>query len=247
MARVSDPCAEPNRYARKPNIEAEIFGASIRPTALVQSVPVLQTRPVARIQNIVFDIGKVLIDFDYTRLLAFLDDHGIEYEDLDDLMSKMDLIRYERGEMSSDEFLENLGGLLKSPANRDDLFRVWTQIFFPVPEMLKAAEQLTAQHRVYLLSNTSDLHWEYIKQKFRLHELTHGTIVSHEVGARKPDEEIYRIAEQELSLRPMETVFIDDLKENAAAAEHCGWHAIHHKSPRETLPELQAMFSGVGD
>jgi putative hydrolase of the HAD superfamily len=200
-----------------------------------------------QIKNIVFDIGKVLIDFDYTSLLAFLNDHGIEYEDKADLMLKMELVRYERGEMSSDEFLANLNGLLKRPAHRDELFNLWTQIFFPVPEMLAAAEQLMVTHRVYLLSNNSDLHWEYLKQKFQIHELARGTIVSHEVGARKPDPEIYRIAEREFSLRPTETVFIDDMQENAAGAERCGWHAIHHQSPRATLDSLQALSVEIGD
>lgn len=200
-----------------------------------------------QIKNIVFDIGKVLIDFNFSSLLAFLKDHGIEYDDIDDLTQKMDLNRYELGEMTSDEFLDNLNRLLKRPAHRDELFNFWTRIFFPVPEMLEAAEQLMARHRVYLLSNNSELHWGYLKKQFRMHERSHGTIVSHEVGARKPDPEIYRIAEKEFALLPTETVFIDDIKENAIGAEHCGWHAIHHQSPSETMDGLRALSVEFGD
>jgi putative hydrolase of the HAD superfamily len=193
------------------------------------------------IRSIVFDVGKVLVDFQFNDLLDFLKEHGLEYKSRHELLERMDLFAYERGEITSDAFLDNVNRLLSSPVDTGELRGRWVNIFTPIPEMLEFAHQLTDVCRVYLLSNASALHWDYLREDLHIDRIGHGQVASFELGLRKPDPAIYRAAEQRFDLAPPHTVFIDDMEENAEAARECGWHAIHHTNPATTQRILRTL------
>ncbi len=199
------------------------------------------TEAEAPIRNIVFDVGKVLIDFQYTDLLAFLHQHGLPHMPRAALLEKIRLDPYECGEITSEEFLDNLNGLLTSPVHTDELRDRWVTVFSPIPEMLDLAHRLSEVSRVYLLSNASDLHWNHLWQEMDIQEIGHGRVASFELGVRKPDAAIYRAAEARFDLLPEQTVFIDDMAENAEGARACGWQAIHHTSPASTQRILHTL------
>lgn len=186
------------------------------------------------IRNVVFDVGQVLIDFSYQDLLAHLHRRGLRYETRAELLERMDLYRYERGEITSEVFLTNVNAMLAEPMDLEELRARWLRVFFPIPAMIDLARQLTVTHRVYLLSNAGQLHWDHLVAHYRINHIGHGQLASFQVGVRKPDASIYRKAEQQFSLIPAQTLFIDDLAENAEGARACGWHAIHHISPAAT-------------
>ena len=62
----------------------------------------------------------------------------------------------------------------------------------------------------------------------------------------KPDAAIYREAERRFALDPARTVFIDDRAENVAAAEACGWHAVHHRDAEDTFRALRSLGLDTG-
>jgi len=190
------------------------------------------------VTDIVFDLGRVLVDFQYRELLAFLDIHGAQYASIDDLLDQMRIYEYEIGGMTDQAFLDNLNDLLARPIDPDTIRRMWVDIFAPIPEMLELARRLSASHGVYVLSNASSLHWEYLREHFHLDDIGHGQLASFQAGVRKPDPEIYGAAECRFGLTPAHTVFVDDLAVNADGARACGWHAIHHQSPADTRSAL---------
>ncbi|KAA2261538.1 HAD family phosphatase [Solihabitans fulvus] len=69
-------------------------------------------------------------------------------------------------------------------------------------------------------------------------------IRSHEVGLRKPDPEIYRLAERSFGVKPARCLLIDDLAANCAAAQERGWRAILHRDTATTLAEVEEWRSG---
>lgn len=69
-------------------------------------------------------------------------------------------------------------------------------------------------------------------------------IISAEAGMRKPDERIFQLVLNQLNISPAEAVFIDDLEVNISAARAVGLHAVHFKSPLQTLDALQTLLSG---
>ena len=197
------------------------------------------------INTIVFDLGKVLIDFEYRGLLSFLVDHGARFDSKTELIDRMQLYAYERGEISDEHFIDNLGGLLDRSIETADLRILWTRIFTPIPAMLDLADRLTANHRVYILSNSSSLHWSYLIETYHINRIGHGQLASWQAGVRKPDEQIYRQAETTFGFTPANAVFIDDMPENAAGARHCGWHAIHHRDHPSTCHALAELGIGL--
>jgi len=194
-------------------------------------------------KDIVFDVGRVLIDFSYDALFAFFREQGVVLNRIDDFAEKLDLKSYEYGRISSDEFIHNLSGLFLNPPDDRVLITKWTEIFSPMMEMLEFASELKKDHRVFLLSNTSALHWTYLLDEYNLKERSSGVLASFEVGAMKPEAKIFREAERRFDLSPENTVFIDDIKENALGAVSCGWHAIHHVGVGETKRKLRTWLS----
>ena len=213
-------------------------GKSVEYAGLAGAVP-LHSRPMSEITSIVFDVGNVLVDVRYGGLLDFFHAHGLRYDDRAHLVDLLRLEPYERGEISDEEFLTHVGGLFVDPADPAELRRQWLDVFAAVPEMMGLAAALQARCEVYLLSNTSPLHWRHVCREFGLERLGHGLLTSYDAGCRKPDAEIYRAAESAFGLTPAATVFIDDIEENAAAARARGWHAITHTGVGSTRRALR--------
>ncbi|MEV7596738.1 HAD family phosphatase [Kitasatospora sp. NPDC089797] len=64
---------------------------------------------------------------------------------------------------------------------------------------------------------------------------------SCKVGFRKPDPEIFRLAEQQAGVTPEECVLVDDLPENCVAARRCGWRAVHFRNSTQAVRELSGL------
>jgi putative hydrolase of the HAD superfamily len=66
-------------------------------------------------------------------------------------------------------------------------------------------------------------------------------IDSCKVGARKPQPEIFAIAEKEAGLPPGVSILIDDVAENCAAANAVGWRSVHFRDNAQSCRELQTL------
>ena len=190
------------------------------------------------ISNIVFDLGRVLIDFQYDELLQLLHDHGATYSSTAELLERVELFAYECGHVTDAKFLENLNNLLQRPVHDEMLRNKWLHVFTAIPPMITLAQSLATRYGVYILSNASSMHWNYLKEVFDIESIGRGQLASFQAGVRKPSPEIYRAAEFQFGLVPSTTVFIDDLAENAEGARQCGWHAIHHVDVETTCRQL---------
>ncbi|WP_303722320.1 HAD family hydrolase [Malonomonas rubra] len=195
----------------------------------------------AVVSDVVFDVGRVLIDFSYDRFAAKLRQQGAVCEGPEGFLAHVDLICYEHGEISSDEFLLQINALLKQPLPLAELAAAWNNLFTPIQEMLDVAGRLKQHCGVYLLSNTSELHWRYLQEAFGLDNICHGLLASYEVGVMKPAPEIFAAACSRFDLRPETSVFIDDLEANVKGAIACGWHGIWHRTITSSKAELQRL------
>ncbi|NOY12719.1 MAG: HAD-IA family hydrolase [Deltaproteobacteria bacterium] len=196
------------------------------------------------VTDVVFDVGRVLIDFSYTRFITTLRQQGAECCGIEEFLERVDLIGYEHGEVSSREFLEQVNGLLKERLPEAELIAAWNDLFTPIRAMLQLAGALKSHCGVYLLSNTSELHWRHIQQAYGLDKICHDRLASYEVGVMKPAPEIFAAACGRFDLCPETSVFVDDLEDNVRAAVACGWHGIWHRSFAVTRAELE-LLTGV--
>lgn len=79
--------------------------------------------------------------------------------------------------------------------------------------------------------------------RHRFAELFDAVVISGEVGMRKPDEDIYLFAAEQLGLPPSACVFVDDLDRNVEVAERLGMAGIVHRDNGETLPQLAELLA----
>lgn len=73
-----------------------------------------------------------------------------------------------------------------------------------------------------------------------LDELFDVSVISGQVGIRKPSRRIYAIACERLGVDPQECVLVDDLEHNLVGAARLGIHGIHHRTAAETIARVRA-------
>jgi 2-haloacid dehalogenase len=189
------------------------------------------------IRDIVFDIGWVFVGIHPQPLLDFLVSHGAPRMDLHTAIEHVRLSDHETGRLDGAGLIERFIELAPG-APHDALREHWLEMLTPHPDMIRLARQLMPHHRVYLLSNIGDLHWEHVSVRHGLADLGHGVLTSYHAGVMKPDTAIYAQAEKKFGLVPATTVFVDDRDENIEAARARGWHGIVHRSFHDTREAL---------
>ena len=95
--------------------------------------------------------------------------------------------------------------------------------------------------RLYALTNFSRETWPLVKARFKFISWFEDAIVSGEHGIVKPDPRIFEIAISRCRLDPARTAFIDDVWANAQAARAGGLRAIQFPSPEKLRADLAAL------
>lgn len=198
------------------------------------------------VKYIVFDLGKVLIDFSYVDFFALLRERDVLADKVEDFLLQARLHDYEQGHLTCDDFLAAMNRLLARPLAQEQLVQAWNGLFTPIPEMLVLAGKLKNHYPVYLLSNIGRLHWEFLLSTFELDAYCHDRLASFEAGAMKPAATIYQAAQQRFALEPEHTLFIDDKSENIRGAIACGWQGFVHSTPAATRDCLYKL-TGFAD
>jgi putative hydrolase of the HAD superfamily len=186
------------------------------------------------IRLVVFDLGKVLLDFDYgiaARHLS-LKSRLNPGQIMELLLQTPLLVDYEIGQMSSAEFHVALVRKAGLRADFEEFARLFGDIFSPIQPMLGLLEQVRAAGLpTAVLSNTNELAIQFIRQHYPFFAAFSHQILSYEHRAMKPDPRLYHAVEQSSGVRPDEILFVDDRPENVDAARQLGWHAfVHHDS-----------------
>ena len=180
------------------------------------------------IRNFIFDIGNVIIPFDFSIALRALQAQC--QKPILELLEQVDPIKadYECGRMGRAEFIAKTTAILGFEGTPEDFTKAWQEIFVENPPMNALVETLKPHYPLYLLSNTSDLHADYFEATYPIFKRFNGAVYSHIVCCSKPDRVIYEIAAKQFGIDPKETVFIDDLPANIASAREVGYHAIQY-------------------
>lgn len=175
--------------------------------------------------NFLYDIGRVLLDFDFESSLSQLlpADCVNPRARLERLLERKD--EFEAGEVEADAYIDWALGVMGSGASADQFRDAWRSIFTPNEPMWQCVRQLAAKgHRLILFSNINSIHCPWIFEKYPEFSLFDGAVLSYKVGAIKPQAEIYKHAFDAHRLDPGSTLYIDDLPENIAAGRAHGLH-----------------------
>ncbi|WP_313777832.1 HAD-IA family hydrolase [Flagellimonas meishanensis] len=194
-----------------------------------------------------FDLGDVFINLDKMATARIMHKYGFTTVTpaLDSLFK-----HYEKGLMDSKSFLDQVGVHFPK-ASRQNLKEAWNSILLDFPEYrLEFLEELASknQYRLFLLSNTNALHMEGVEQQMgterfkRFKDVFEGFYLSHEIGMRKPDIEIFQFVLDQNRLHPAETLFVDDTKENTDAAANLGIKTWHLKVGAEEVTQIKLFL-----
>ena len=142
------------------------------------------------------------------------------------------------GIISEQEATKERAALLGIPT--DELAQGFYQGEVPNTALIEAIRTLKKQYKIGLLSNISSR--ERIESRLPeglLDELFDSITVSGEVGAIKPDAQIYQYAAHSLGVLPEECIMVDDIEEFCHGAEAIGMQSIHFRTTAQALDELR--------
>ena len=192
---------------------------------------------------IVFDLGKVILDFDHrviTRRLARIS--GVFEARVHDLVFGRDLERmYDRGKMSSTGFYHTVVKSLGIEMPFEEFRDIWTGIFTANTEVCRIIEKLKKRYRLILLSNTNEMHFDYVLRTFEILSAFDDYVLSYRVGERKPHPNVYAAALERAGCPASECVYVDDMEEYVGAARRLGIHALVFRNAQQLEEDLRAL------
>lgn len=198
---------------------------------------------------VVFDLGKVLLDFDYGILTARMAPQcRISRADLariytveSELMS-----RYESGLISTSVFFERIRSLTGFSGSEDQFGEFFADIFTPIVPMIALQGQLKERGiPTFLLSNTNALAIDHVYQRYPFIHGFDAHIFSHEHHSLKPDAGLYAALEKTTGYAPEELIYVDDRPENVEAGRLRGWTAVLHESPERSIPAIESWLNNI--
>ena len=193
---------------------------------------------------VVFDLGKVLVDFDYSiagrRIAARSKMSSAEVQKYLDHSPL--LYRYETGLMTRHEFFEEVRETTGFRGGLEEFAGFFADIFTEMPEMTALHAALRSKGiPTYIFSNTNDLAIEHIRRNFPFFAGFDGYIFSYEVRAMKPAVKIYEDLEEMSGKRGAEILYLDDRPENVEAGAARGWQVILQTDPAKSRSDVERL------
>jgi len=193
------------------------------------------------IKTIIFDFGDVFINLNKQATSSEL--KKLNIKEFPENILKVNK-EYEMGLISTEAFIQsyidNFSNLTKK-----EMLVAWNAILLDFPKYRLLFIQKLSEEKKYqliLLSNTNEIHIDWIKQKVPFFEefkaCFNAFYLSHEINFRKPNTDIFEFVLKEHQLKPNECLFIDDTLENTEAAKKLGLHVWNLEPTREDVIDL---------
>lgn len=200
------------------------------------------------IKNIIFDLGGVLLNIDYNKTTTAFKNLG--YTDFEKMYSMVKANNIfddlETGHLSESAFYDYMLESAGESISKNEVTHAWNAMLLDFrTESLQFLTQLSQQHKLFLLSNTNQIHKAAFEKNLKDQTGKHSldafftkAYYSHQVGMRKPNEDIFRFVLEDSGIKASETLFIDDLYNNTETAASLGFK-IHQLLPGEKIEDLK--------
>ncbi|MFY0598728.1 MAG: HAD-IA family hydrolase [Cyclobacteriaceae bacterium] len=202
----------------------------------------------SELNTIIFDLGEVIVDLHPNLVLKRFEELlGSTRSNIPELIKDTNLlIEYEKGRMSTSEFIQASNDFLKSEIPEEDFIAAWNLMIGDIPSnRLTLLRSLKATHQVLVLSNTNEMHELYFEGKIRNEQQTEGLshyvhhpLYSHKIDRRKPEKDIYEYVIDNFLEDASKALFLDDKIENVDAAINSGMQSIQVEYPDQIFEIL---------
>lgn len=199
------------------------------------------------IQNIIFDLGGVILNIDYNATEKAFQQLGIpQFETLfSQLRQNAFFDDWETGKITKEDWLSQMQETCGKEISRDQIIAAWNAMLLDFPlSRLQLLQQLRNHYDLFLLSNTNEIHEEAFNEILRaqtglpsLAVLFEKVYFSHRIGLRKPDAAPFQKILEENGLKAEETLFIDDSPQHIETAKTLGIQTIHLVAP-QTIEDI---------
>jgi putative hydrolase of the HAD superfamily len=198
----------------------------------------------APIRAAVFDIGMVLLHFDFARATRRLAPRcSAQPANMASLVWESGLVdAYDRGQILCEAFAAEAIRRIGFTGTIEEFLEAWSDIFDPIPAMFDRVRRWKARGLfIYLLSNTCEAHVRFFTDRWDIFREFDGAIYSCRVGSLKPEPSIYRALFTGHEVDPTTAVFIDDRRENVEAARALGLHTSEYRDEATLISELTPL------
>lgn len=193
---------------------------------------------------VVFDLGKVLMDFDYgTIVRRMLPRVRMTGPEIVQFLSQSPLFtQYETGTLTTQQFFDEICRLTGFRGSLAEFGECFADIFVEIEPMVRLQATLRRGGLpTYIFSNTNELHAEHVRRNFSFFGNFDGYVLSYEHGAMKPDARLYEVVERQTGRRGAELLYLDDRPENIAAGAARGWQVILQEAPEKSWAAVQKL------
>src|SRR6185369_14016557 len=165
------------------------------------------------IKTVVFDLGKVLVDFDYSIAVRKLAASArMKVEEFAALVTHAPLlVHYESGRITTDQFYAGVCTATGFSGTMDEFALLFGDIFSPIEPMIQLHADLKQRgYPTYILSNTNELAVRHIRKAFSFFADFDGYILSYELACMKPEPAIYEALERTSTFTGGQILYLDD-------------------------------------
>lgn len=191
------------------------------------------------IKALIFDLGGVLVSLRLTQVLENLEQL---FGPTTPLLGSAIHLDYEKGYSSTEQYFQQVltkFNKVEVEISFERFQNAWNSILGPQRDgMVNLVRKIRLNHpqyELYLLSNTSPLHWEVLRERDHYDHLFNQCFLSFEMGESKPGPSIYRTVLEQIGKQADECIFLDDNRENIKAAQRVGMNTIHVKLKKDAF------------
>lgn len=195
------------------------------------------------IRNIIFDLGGVILNLDFeATFLAFrkLGSNATEPETKEAYANPV-FLDFETGRITAAEFRQKFHKYLNNPSVTDDMIDdAWYAMIKDIPEKrVETLLRLSSDFNLFLFSNTNEIHITRLEKQFlgehgfEFSSMFRQVFYSHVIHDRKPEVSAFKKVTELAGVAPGETLFVDDLEQNIAAAAKTGLQTLWLKEGME--------------
>ena len=191
----------------------------------------------AKIKNIIFDLGGVVLDIDESIVYKELEKMGISTSELARSKDFMEIMsKFDTGIYTAPTFRKKCKELLGLEKMTDQKFdSIWNAMLLDIPrERVEAIEKIKKHYKIFLMSNTNEIHYDLYVRDLQLRfgynefdELFNKSYFSFAEHLEKPDPRFFELILDHEQLLPEETLFIDDTAANIKVAKSLGINTYH--------------------
>jgi FMN phosphatase YigB (HAD superfamily) len=205
-----------------------------------------------KVKVVLLDFGGVLYPVGYQKTIDEFEKLGVS--NFREIFSKEKQASFsddfEMGKISRETFYNEIRALINVELTDVSFEMAWNAILLGLDlQKLEYAQELRKKVPVYLLSNTNEVHIEQINKE--VSELTkhtnlepyfEGVFLSHELGFRKPNANVFELVSEKMGVKPSEVFFIDDSPQHVSGARNAGMQAYHLELSKE---KVEDVFTGL--